>query len=53
VSLPGIETKPSCQKTRDAALIIAGNWPALMAMCSPADLRPIQVRGAKERRLAG
>ncbi len=39
---------------RDAAHIIAGNWPALMAACSPADLRPIRVRReAKERRRAG
>ena len=41
-------------KARDAALVIAGNWSAIMAQHSSADLRPIRVRGeARERRRAG
>lgn len=51
-------SKAECQSGEkgqtDAALVIAGDWPAIMAQCSPADLRPIRVRGeARERRKAG
>jgi hypothetical protein len=45
---------PGPRQVRDATLVITGNWPAIMAQHSPADLRPIRVRGeAKARRLAG
>lgn len=39
---------------RDDGLIVTGNWPALMAQCSHADLRSVRVRGERrERRMAG
>jgi hypothetical protein len=33
--------------------VVAGRWEVIMAQCSHADLRPIRVRRAKERRRAG
>lgn len=44
----------TAQQDHNAAHVIAGNWPAIMAQHSPADLRPIRVRGeVRERRKAG
>jgi hypothetical protein len=37
--------KEEADRRRDAALVIAGEWDKLMAQCSPADLKPVRVRG--------